>query len=310
MKNKDGELRDVVLWAASFLAGKGIEASRLEAELLAAGCLDIDRASLLARMREPFPGQALELFYQLVERRGQHYPLQYLTGKQDFMGMEFFVAEGVLIPRGDTEVLVETVLELVSEPISKPISESGPENITRPIAPSVSKPIPKKILDVGTGSGIIAVSLAASLLTSRITAVDISPEALGAAATNAKKFGVDDRIDFVKADIFQWLPNQEYDVIVSNPPYITAEEMQVLQQEVCFEPAAALDGGEKGLEFYFRLADLATSPCLKAKGLVAVEIGWQQAEAVKGIFAQAGLKDITVVQDYGDRDRVVICRKG
>lgn len=285
MKNKSCEVRDVVRWAASFLAKRGIESSRLEAELLVAKCLDIDRASLLAKLQEPFPKEAWGQCEALVKRRGEHYPLQYLTGTQDFMGREFLVEEGVLIPRGDTEVLVETVLALDYTP--------------------------DKILDVGTGSGIIAVSLALNLTDCRVTALDFSCRALDLALANAKKFGVEDRISFLQADVFQWHPDKEeggYDLIVSNPPYVTAEEMQTLQQEVCFEPQLALYGGEDGLDFYFRLADLA-GDCLKDQGTIAVEIGWQQADAVQEVFAASGLRDISVIQDYGGRDRVIVCRK-
>lgn len=285
MKNKQCEVRDVVQWAASLLANRGIEGSRLEGELLVAKCLDIDRATLLARLQEPFPDQAWEQCEALVKRRGEHYPLQYLTGTQDFMGLGFSVKEGVLIPRGDTEVLVETVLAL----------DYTPENI----------------LDVGTGSGIIAVSLAVNLTECRVTALDVSCRALELALTNAKKFEVEDRISFLQADIFHWFPDKEdsdYDLIVSNPPYVTAQEMQMLQQEVSFEPQLALYGGEEGLDFYFRLAGLA-GDCLTDPGSIVVEIGWQQAETVTEIFAASGFRDISVMQDYGGRDRVIVCRK-
>ncbi len=333
-ENLQCKIRDVVLWATSFLGERGIETPRLEAEMLAAQCLNIDRACLLARMQETFPEQAREPFCELVKRRGEHYPLQYLTGTQDFMGMEFSVVEGVLIPRGDTEVLVETVLDLIQDSLNKGQDNRGSRGTggsrdsrdsrdNRDYRDGASEKVRSgdmglrdrhqvDILEVGTGSGIIAVSIAAYLSSCRITAVDISAKALDLAVSNARKFGVEDRVDFILADIFHWLPDKdkEYDVIVSNPPYISAKEMQELQQEVFFEPGAALFGGESGLDFYFRLANLAAEPYLKDNGMVAVEIGWQQAEAVKGIFAAAGFKDITVIQDYGGRDRVIVCRKG
>lgn len=243
-----------------------------------------DRASLLACLKDEVPEASLREFIPFVYKRGQGFPLQYLTGRQDFMSLPFLVEEGVLIPRGDTEVLVETLLDL----------DIAFDNI----------------LDVGTGSGIIAVSLARYLPQCQVTALDISSRALELAAKNARIFDVADRILFVQADIFKWTPSGKYSLIVSNPPYIPRSEIKALQREVGFEPPEALDGGEKGLDFYYRLAELAPG-FLKPEGVLAVETGWRHGEAVGEIFGKkCALNDITVVPDYEGRDRVVLARKG
>ena len=282
LKQSFPQVVDAVLWAASFLAEKGVENGRLEAELLMAKAMGVNRAWVLGNPREPLPEDAAREFLSLVEKRGRRFPLQYLTGTQEFMSLPFSVEEGVLIPRGDTEVLVESILRL-------------------------GLPF-QNILDVGTGSGIIAVSLARYLPDCKVTALDISSKALALAKRNAKALGVEGKVSFVQADIFYWTPEIEYDLVVSNPPYVTEAEMESLQPEVQFEPHEALYGGEKGLDFYVRLSALAVA-CLKPGGVLAVEIGWQQGDEVGTLFHQAGFGDIVVVPDYGSRDRVVLCRK-
>jgi len=283
LRTSFSDVRDAVLWAASFLAGKGVENARLEAELLLAKAMGVDRTYVMVNYGYSLEAEVVDQFINLVGRRAEHFPLQYLTGQQEFMSLPFSVEEGVLIPRGDTEVLVEAILKL---------------DLT----------LCKSILDVGTGSGIIAVSLARYLPGSKVTAVDISTRALDLAKRNAEALGVGERILFLQADVFHWNPEEKYDLIVSNPPYISAAEMRCLQPEVRFEPYEALFGGEKGLDFYFRLAELAAAS-LKNQGVLAVEIGWQQADEVRGIFRKAGLCEIVTVRDYGDRDRVVLGQK-
>jgi len=277
-------VREALLWAASCLREKGIENARLEAEVLLTKILGVDRGKLLASLKDPLGEREFMQFKELIAERRKGYPLQYITGEQEFMSMNFHVEEGVFIPRGDTEVLVEAVLVLG-------------ENFER-------------ILDVGTGSGIIAVTLAKFFPKSRVTAVDISQKALETAAKNAQRHGVKDRITFIQGDIFLWQPKEYFELIVSNPPYVPSGDICQLQKEVSFEPREALDGGSEGLRFYYRLAELA-SECLLPRGFLAVEIGWNQSCAVRRIFEKAGIfeGEIQVVKDYGGRDRVVVCRK-
>ncbi len=274
---------DAVLWAASFLSEKGVENPRLEAELLMTCAMGRDRAAVLASMRDALPDPVRQEYLGLVHRRGGRYPLQYLTGRQEFMSLPFLIEEEVLIPRGDTEALVEAIL-----------------NLGRSF---------KNILDVGTGSGIIALSLAKYIKNSRVLAVDISPHALVLAAENARALGLADRVEFVRGDVFHWVPERQFDLVVSNPPYIPTGEIPLLQEEVRFEPPMALDGGADGLRFYSRLAELATGILLPG-GVLAVEIGWNQAQAVQAIMAAEGFCKMEVIRDFGGRDRGVICRKG
>jgi len=277
-------VKDALLWAASYLQKKGVENSRLEAEVLFSKVLEVDRGKLLASLKDPLGEEQLERFKFFVAERIRGYPLQYITHEQEFMSLNFYVEEGVFIPRGDTEVLVEAVMSLEKKF--------------------------EKILDVGTGSGIIAVTLAKIFPESRITALDVSEKALENASLNAEKHGVRDRIIFIKGDIFFWQPKEFFDLVVSNPPYIPSGDILKLQKEISFEPIKALDGGPDGLKFYYRLAELC-SACLHPGGVLAVEIGWNQAREVRKIFYDAGIfeNEIKVLKDYGGRDRVVICRR-
>jgi len=274
---------DALLWASSFLQKHGVENARLEAEVLLSKVLGINRAGIFASINDRLDEDAVKKFERLVKKRSSRIPLQYITGEQEFMSLPFAVEEGVLIPRNDTEVLVEAVLKIGRDF--------------------------KDILDVGTGSGVIAVTLAKFIPQSRVTSVDISEKAVNLARRNAQRLGVQDRITFVLADVFRWNPGKLFDLIVSNPPYIRSSELDGLQEEVRFEPRAALDGGPDGLRFYRRLAALAGSS-LSAGGVLALEIGWDQAREVKAILEKASFfDDIKIVKDYGGRDRVILCRK-
>ncbi|NLK01013.1 MAG: peptide chain release factor N(5)-glutamine methyltransferase [Clostridia bacterium] len=274
-------IRELLSRAAARLGENGVENPSLDAELLMAKALGVTRAGLYASLNETVhPGDRAD-FEGLLEKRCRRYPLQYIIGEQEFMGLSFTVGEGVLIPRADTEVLVETILNLR-------------ENF-------------KSILDLCTGSGAAAVSLAKNIPGSRVTAVDISAKALEYAERNAERHGVLDRIDFKKRDILNWMPRGNYELVVSNPPYIPRGELPHLQEEVRFEPERALDGGPKGLSFYYTLGDIA-GRCLAPGGVLAMEIGWDQGERVMGIIKSKEIfHHIEIIKDYAHRDRVILC---
>lgn len=208
-------------------------------------------------------------------------PVQYIIGRSEFMSLDFYVNESTLIPRPDTEILVEYIIEKYKEQ----------KNI--------------KILDIGTGSGCIAVSLAYYLKEAEITAIDISEKALSVAAENAKLNNVSDRITFLKHNILDgFLPDcYDFDCIVSNPPYIERDIIKKLERNVRdYEPLSALDGGEDGLDFYRTIINDCK---LKLGGVLAFEIGCNQAEALKMLFkTSAKFADIKIVKDYGGKDRV------
>lgn len=265
-------------WTTDYFTEKGIDNPRLDAELLLAHVLKLDRVGLYLNFERPLNAEELDAIRPLVKRRGQREPLQYLIGHTEFWSLTFEVTPAVLIPRADTEIIIEEALNR---------AEGTGE-----------------LLDVGTGSGAIAISLATELADWKITALDISDEALEIAGRNAEKNGVGGQVRFLHADLAQ-LPQQQYDLIVSNPPYIAPSEWDELMPEVrCFEPQKALLAADNGLDCYRKLAAQAQSR-LKPGGWLLVEIGYRQAEVVTRLFTEAGLQDLFVRDDYAGQPRVV-----
>lgn len=216
----------------------------------------------------------------LIHQREVRYPLQYIFGQWNFYGREFEVGPGVLIPRSDTETLIDTVLELIKE-------TEAPE-----------------ILDLCAGSGCIGITLAVEKSDASVTLVEKYEEAMRYLNNNASKLA-DENTKIIKGDIFEaTAADGKYDIIVSNPPYISEEEMATLQPEVKFEPETALMAEENGLEFYRAITDKYRSS-LKADGKLCFEVGYTQADAVSDIMRQAGFKDITVKTDMNGKQRVV-----
>lgn len=219
--------------------------------------------------------QEKQLYRTLIRKRSAHIPLQYLTGSQEFMGLSFFVDENVLIPRQDTEILVEEALRALG---------SG-----------------MRVLDVCTGSGCILLSLLKLCAGLEGTGTDLSEKALQVAGENARRLGVE--ASFVQGDLFEPVSGK-YDCIVSNPPYIASREVDVLMEEVRdHEPRMALDGGEDGLYFYRKIASQSPK-YLKDRGRIFLEIGFDQGEAVAGLLAPA-FDEVRIVQDLAGLDRVV-----
>lgn len=223
-------------------------------------------------------------YFKAIKKLCQGLPLQHITHRQEFMKMTFYVDENVLIPRQDTEVLVEEVIK-----IAKKINA-------------------KKFLDLCTGSGAIAVSLAKYIEQSEITAVDISGKALNVAKLNAKNNEVDDKITFVESDLFSNLKKEKYDMIVSNPPYIKTDIIKKLDKEVQKEPYIALDGGYDGLEFYRKIINEADE-YLKFHGYLCLEIGYNQKEEVEELIRkQEKYTDTYCKKDLCDNDRIIIAK--
>ncbi len=272
-------LLKLLRWTTDYFAEKGVDNPRLDAELLLADVLALDRVGLYLNFERPLNAAELDRIRPLVKRRGQREPLQYLLGRTEFWSLPFEVSPAVLIPRGDTEILVEEALNRVE-------AEAG------------------ELLDVGTGSGAIAVSLATELPGWQIAALDISPAALEVARRNAELNGVAGKMQFLQADL-ACLPQRQYDLIVSNPPYIAQDEWDELMPEVrCFEPRTALLAADNGLDCYRKLAAQAKNR-IKPGGWLLVEIGYRQAEAVSALLRDAGLQDIFVRDDYAGQPRVV-----
>ncbi len=262
---------------------KGICANpKFESELLLAYCLGIDRTKLILKKEEKLEGKQLKKFLELLNMRKSRIPYQYIVKKQHFMGLEFFVDENVLIPRPDTETLVEEVLKRLRKG--------------------------DVIIDIGTGSGAIAISIAKYFKNCTVYAVDISKKALEVAKYNAKMHGVLDKIVFIESDVFSNVSKDlKFDFIVSNPPYIKRSEIETLQKEVKKEPIIALDGGPDGLLFYKKI--IKEGPFyINIEGNIVFEIGYGQKEAVTDLLKKNGFEDIEVIKDLSGIDRVIIAK--
>lgn len=279
-------IREAINKASLQLKTKNIEAPKLKARLLMQYVVKQTRQYIIVYDEKTLTPNQEKSYFKNVERISRGIPLQHITHQQEFMKMNFYVNEEVLIPRQDTEVLVEEVIR-IAEKIKA-----------------------KKILDLCTGSGAIAVSLAKYIENSQITATDISQKALAIAEKNAKNNGVDKQIAFLSSDLLKNIPKEKYDIMVSNPPYIQRELLKNLDDEVQKEPQIALDGGWDGLDFYRKIIKQADE-YLKYGGYLCLEIGYDQKIDVIDLIEQEekytntyGKKDL-----YGN-DRVIITKVG
>jgi len=267
----------------------GIEAPRLEAEVLLAHVWGRSRSELLIAPEREVPGSVVHNFWKSIERRAAGMPVAYLTGEREFMSLSFSVGRDVLIPRPETELLVERVLGFLKEWLR----ESGAAALAA---------------DVGTGSGAIAVSLAYYEPRVRLIATDVSRAALRLAASNAARHGVAERIEFFEGDLLEpVLENRGGGagaVVAANLPYIPRRELEKLPRDVRREPLLALDGGEDGLDLYRRLLPQAAS-FLQPGGLLACEIGEGQGQALAGLLDAWCWLDVAVERDYRGEERLV-----
>jgi release factor glutamine methyltransferase len=277
-------IREVLDWTTQDFAGRGIASPRLDAELLVAKALGTDRVGLYLDLNRPLVDQERSAIRPLVARRREREPVAYILGHRDFYGRRFKVTPDVLIPRPDTETLVEHALECIPEDA------------------------PCRVLDVGTGSGAIAVTIAAERPLAQVTATDISEAALTIASENAERLEVAGRIRFDRANLLSGAG--QYDVIVSNPPYITVSDMKTLQAEVReYEPVTALEAGEDGLDVVRAL--LATAEPVTANGAqMLIEVGSGQAAAVVDFAAEHNAwRLVAVYPDLNRIERVVHLRR-
>lgn len=266
-----------------------VDTPQLDAEVILSHLIEKDRMYLFLNRDMEVSPEIEEEFYKLIERRKNGEPVQYITGVQEFMSLDFFVKKGVLIPRCDTEILVEEVLGNIRE-------------IERP-----------RVVDVGCGSGAISVSIARYKEDAEVYALDINEIPLEVTEINRNKNGVSDRVRVIKSDILGGMPENlenSIDVIVSNPPYIREEVIPELMREVRdFEPHCALSGGIDGLYFYREITRQSIK-FLKKDGLLAYEIGHDQREEVMDILIRNGFYDVRCIKDLAEHDRVVLGRRG
>lgn len=273
----------VLEWTAGHLQQKGVDNPRLDAELLLADALQLDRVGLYLNYDRPLQEVELAACRERVRRRAGREPLQYILGHCEFWSLPLTVTPAVLVPRPDTEVLVEEALKRLP-------ADDG------------------RVLDVGTGSGAIALALASEKPQLQVVGLDASSEALAVARDNAAALGLAGRVEMVAGDLFA-LPTGPWSLLVSNPPYIPTGELAGLMPEVRdFEPAAALDGGADGLECYRALARQAPL-LLEPGGWLLVEVGQGQAGEVEALLSAAGLVETTIRDDYAGIPRVVAARK-
>lgn len=270
-------------WAKDYLNLRSVPSAALDAELIMAHILGRSRFELHAVLRYQDNG-ALSEFEHLIHLRGKRYPLQYITGSSCFMGLEFEVGPGVFIPRPETEQLVEVAL-VIARRMQRPIGAV-------------------RILDLCAGCGNIAISMRKYLRAVRVTACDISDEALQAVRRNAASHGCDD-IEVSKGDLFGNLGKRQFDLIVSNPPYVAEEDLKGLMPELHHEPSIALSGGRDGLKIYKRLFKEAV-PFLGKGGSIVLEMGYGQQQPIKEIAGSEGYFVADVVKDYNGIDRILV----
>ena len=280
MTEQPWTVRRVLGWTAPHFEKLGVDAPRLTAELLLAHVLDTSRVRLYADLDRPLEKGELAAFRTLIARRSAGEPTQYLTGRREFYGHSFQVDPRVLIPRPETELLVEAVLRALPRDSNS------------------------RVLELGAGSGCIAVSIALGNARTRVVATELSPDAVEVARSNARTLGVADRVEVRQGDLFAPLAaGLPFEVVVSNPPYVARPELPTLSAEVRKEPHLALDGGEDGLDVVRRIVSGA-SAWLVPGGLLALEIGDGQGPRVQSLLEDAGYGSVRIERDLARHDRL------
>lgn len=275
-------------WTKQYFADRGVENPRLDAEVLLCAVLQCERIKLYMDFERPLTGAELSQYKNYVARRGQHEPLAYILGEKEFMRNSFKVTPATLVPRPETELLVESLIKA-----ARGLKADGDV----------------KILDIGTGSGAIIVSLLDYLPNAKGVGVDISVDALIVAEENSRRIGVRERAGFMQSDLFSRIPvDKKFDIIVSNPPYIPAADIAGLAKDVQKEPRGALDGGADGLDFYRRIISEAMDH-MTDEGILAFEVGINQAQVVAELCRKAGFKATAIRKDYADIERMVFAVK-
>ncbi len=284
MGSRTWTIRDVLDWATEDFARRGIDSPRLDAELLVARALGTNRVGLYLDLNRPLLASERSAIRPLVARRREREPVAYILGYRDFYGRRFSVTPDVLIPRPDTETLVEHALSAI--PLDSPC----------------------RVLDAGTGSGAIAITIAIARPLATVTATDTSEDALRVAAANAAEHAVAERIQFARADLV--VEGDRYDVVVSNPPYVAKPQIESLEAEVRdHEPHAALDGGEDGLDVIRALLEVSV-PTTAPGADMLIEVGIEQAARVVDLAnAHPSWAPVAVYKDLGRIDRVVHLRR-
>lgn len=276
-------IKEALNYSIDKLKQENVEEPFSKTKIVIANTLNVNKEYLIINENEILNNEQIDRIKSSIDKLIQGIPLQYITNLQEFMGLDFYVDENVLIPQPDTEILVEEAICIL-------------KNIEKP-----------KILDLCTGSGAIAISIAKNINAKTITASDISNKALNVAKVNCKKNNVDN-IKLIESDLFENI-TERFDIIVSNPPYIESNVIKTLTKEVQNEPKLALDGGENGLDFYRRIINEA-SEFLEPNGYLCLEIGYNQKDKVINLMEKSKkYSNIYSKKDLGNNDRIVVCQK-
>jgi release factor glutamine methyltransferase len=287
----DWTIQKLLNWVAEYLKGKGVDSPRLSAEILLSCVLGLKRIELYTQFDRIVTEEKLTRLHDLVERSGKHEPIAYLAGKTEFYSLELDITADCMIPRPETELLVERAIEFLR-------TRSGRQFVC----------------DLCTGSGCIAVAIARNYPNCRIIATDICDAALSVAAKNVEMYGLEERVKLLCGDLFDpimpQLDVEKFDLIVCNPPYVSAAEFEKLDKNVKdYEPKLALFAGDDGLDIYRRIIE-RIGAFLKSDAAVMLEIGYNQREAVRQLLEQAGcFSGIAVEKDHCDNDRIAIAKK-
>ena len=278
------KIKDIINYGVAMI--KNTESPSLETQMMIAKVIEKDRLYIMLNLEEDIDESKVEIIKTMIDKRKNSYPLRYILGEREFWGMDFKVSEGVLIPRQDTEILIEETLKKLKDNKHK-------SNL--------------KGFEIGVGSGIISITLLKEIETLTMIGVDINDKAIELTKANALKHEVSDRLCILNSNLFEKINKEnQFDFIISNPPYIETKVIDSLQEDIKqHEPKLALDGGEDGLDFYRAIIEQSKS-YISPEGFIAFEIGYNQAEAVKKIFVENGYPNVTIAKDLAGFDRVVI----
>ena len=297
MEKSKKQLKFLLDKSISYLEKNNISESKLIAEIVFSHVLEIDRMMLFTKYRNEIEDEKIEKIRYFIKKIGQEkFPVQYLLNEQEFFGRKFYVDKGVLIPRQDTEILVEKAIEILkNDTLKKNISEKNSKNR-------------KKILDIGAGSGIIGISVALEIKDSYVLGIDISEKALETSEKNKEILNVKN-IKFLKSNLFENIEFKEFDMIISNPPYISCNEVGIMSDDTLLhEPSDALFAENDGLYFYYEICQNALD-YLADSGYLLFEIGYKQGNNVAEIMTSSGFKNVEVIKDLTGLDRVVVGQK-
>ena len=297
MEKSKKQLKFLLDKSISYLEKNNISESKLIAEIVFSHVLEIDRMMLFTKYRNEIEDEKIEKIRYFIKKIGQEkFPVQYLLNEQEFFGRKFYVDKGVLIPRQDTEILVEKAIEILKDDtLKKNISEKNSKNR-------------KKILDIGAGSGIIGISVALEIKDSYVLGIDISEKALETSEKNKEILNVKN-IKFLKSNLFENIEFKEFDMIISNPPYISFNEVGIMSDDTLLhEPSDALFAENDGLYFYYEICQNALD-YLADSGYLLFEIGYKQGNNVAEIMTSSGFKNVEVIKDLTGLDRVVVGQK-